>query len=78
MGQPRRGTASDFYDLFGPVKRSRKGFAAKVGYDRFLIYDEPRKLEFIAEVAYYDNIDTLPGAQNIEKASTGCPRLRSA
>ena len=35
---------SDFYDLFGPTKRSRKGYAAKVGYDELLIYDEPRKL----------------------------------
>ena len=24
---------SDFYDLFGPTKRSRKGFAAQLGYD---------------------------------------------
>ena len=24
---------SDFYDLFGPTKRSRKGYAAKLGYD---------------------------------------------
>ena len=36
---------SDFYDLFGPTKRSRKGYAAKVGYDWLLIYDEPRKLD---------------------------------
>ena len=33
---------SDFYDLFGPTKRSRKGYAAKIGYDDLLIYDEPR------------------------------------
>ena len=36
---------SDFYDLFGPTKRSRKGYAAKLGYDWLLIYDEPRRLE---------------------------------
>ena len=24
---------SDFYDLFGPTERSRKGYAAKLGYD---------------------------------------------
>ena len=34
---------SDFYDLFGPTKRSRKGYAAKLGYDWLLIYDEPRQ-----------------------------------
>ena len=57
---------SDFYDLFGPTKRSRKGYAAKLGYDYPLIYDSPRKLEAKIEVAYYDQIDTLPNAQNVE------------
>jgi hypothetical protein len=57
---------SDFYDLFGPTKRSLKGYAAKVGYDWLLIYDEPRKLEVKFDYAYYDQIDTLPGAQNVD------------
>jgi hypothetical protein len=61
---------SDFYDLFGPTKRSRKGYAAKLGYDWLLIYDEPRKLHAIFDVAYYDQIDTLPNAQNIETSFT--------
>ena len=57
---------SDFYDLFGPTKRSRKGYAAKLGYDYPLIYDLPRKLEAKIDFAYYDQIDTLPNAQNVE------------
>ncbi len=57
---------SDFYDLFGPTKRSRKGYAAKIGYDYPLIYDLPRKLEAKIDFAYYDQIDTLPNAQNVE------------
>ena len=57
---------SDFYDLFGPVKRSRKGYAAKLGYDWNLIFDEPRRLDLFLDGAYYDKIDTLPGAQNVE------------
>jgi hypothetical protein len=56
---------SDFYDLFGPTKRSRKGYAAKVGYDWELFNDEPRKLDLLFDFAYYDQIDTLPGAQNV-------------
>jgi hypothetical protein len=56
---------SDFYDLFGPFKRSRKGFAAKLGYDWGLIYDEPRRLDLLFDFVYYDRIDTLPWAQNI-------------
>jgi hypothetical protein len=56
---------SDFYDLFGPTKRSRKGYAAKIGYDWGLIYDEPRRLSISFDLAYYDKIDTLPDAQNV-------------
>jgi len=61
---------SDFYDLFGPTKRSRKGTAAKLGDVWELYNDEPRKLEAFAEVAYYNNIDTLPNAQNVETTFT--------
>ncbi|MEO8676457.1 MAG: hypothetical protein ABI569_12825 [Casimicrobiaceae bacterium] len=61
---------SDFYDIFGPTKRSRKGYAAKLGYDWLLIYDEPRKLEAVFDFAYYDQIDTLPNAQNIDTPFT--------
>jgi hypothetical protein len=56
---------SDFYDLFGPTERSRKGYAAKLGYDWLLIYDTPQRLDLKFKVAYYDKIDTLPGAQNV-------------
>jgi hypothetical protein len=57
---------ADFYDLFGPVKRSRKGLAIKGGYEHFIYYDDPRIFTFVARAGYYDNIDTLPYAQNIE------------
>jgi hypothetical protein len=57
---------SDFYDLFGPTERSRKGYAAKLGYDWLLIYDTPRRLDLLFDVAYYDKIDTLPNAQKVE------------
>ena len=61
---------SDFYDLFGPTKRSRKGFAAKGGYDWLVVYDEPRKLDALFDLAWYNQIDTLPGAQNVSTAFT--------
>jgi hypothetical protein len=61
---------SDFYDLFGPTKRSRKGYAAKGGYDWLLIYDEPRKLDLTSDIEYYDKIDTLPNAQNVQTTFT--------
>ena len=56
---------SDFYDLFGPTKRSRKGFAAKFGYDDLRLFEDPRKFVVSYDVEYYDHIDTLPNAQNI-------------
>ena len=61
---------SDFYDLFGPVKRSRKGYAAKLGYDWNLIYDTPRRFDVTFDLAYYDQIDTLPTAQNVSTPFT--------
>lgn len=71
---------TDFYDLAGPVKRSRKGYAAKLGYDYGLIYDDPRKLDLLFDVAYYDKIDTLPWAQNVHpdftRLDTAEARLR--
>ncbi len=56
---------ADFYDLFGPVDKSRKGDAIIVGYRKTLIYDVPRQLDFTADLAGYTGLDTLPGAQNV-------------
>ena len=56
---------SDFYDLFGPTKRSRKGYAVLLGYDQFLILDDPRRLKLVTDFAFYDKLDTLPNAQNV-------------
>jgi hypothetical protein len=61
---------SDFYDLFGPTKRSRKGYAAKLGYDWLLLYEGSRRLDALFDVAWYDQIDTLPTAQNVPTTFT--------
>lgn len=55
---------ADFYDLFGPTERARKGDAFIVGYDKTLIFDEPRTLEFTSQLAWYTGLDTLPDNQN--------------
>jgi hypothetical protein len=57
---------ADFYDLFGPTERSRKGDALEAVYNNILIYDPPRQLNFEAEGDLYTGLDTLPGAQNIQ------------
>jgi hypothetical protein len=56
---------ADFYDLFGPTKRSRKGSRYFVGYEKTLIFDEPRRLAFSAELNHYSDMDALPRYQNI-------------
>jgi hypothetical protein len=56
---------SDFYDLFGPVLRSRKGDAGIIDYTRPLIYDPPRQLDLFGSAAAYFGLDQLPGAQNV-------------
>jgi len=56
---------ADFYDLFGPVLRSRKGDAFIVDYTKPLIYDPPRQLDIFGSASAYFGLDQLPGAQNI-------------
>ncbi len=56
---------SDFYDLFGPTKRSRKGDALNIGYDQSLTYDPPRELTLKYDLKYRRGIDVLPEAQNV-------------
>ncbi|MFT3728972.1 MAG: hypothetical protein QM759_14205 [Terricaulis sp.] len=56
---------ADFYDLFGPTERARRGDAGMVGYHHSFIYDPPRQLDFNADFAYYTGLDTLPSAQDV-------------
>jgi hypothetical protein len=55
----------DFYDLFGPTKRSLAGYNGYVSYDHFMIYDPPQTMDVTAKVAYYGDLVTLPGFQNV-------------
>jgi hypothetical protein len=55
----------DFYDLFGPTKRSLPGYNGYVTYDHLFIYDPPQTLGVTAKVAYYGDLVTLPGFQNV-------------
>jgi len=57
---------ADFYDLFGPTERARKGDALIVGYKYPVIFDGPRQMDVDFDVAYYTGLDTLPGNQNVD------------
>ena len=61
-----RHNAADFYDIFGPTKLSRKGQSVSVRYDKTLVYDRPRQLDFSVDVSHYMNLDRLPLFQNID------------
>jgi hypothetical protein len=70
---------ADFYDLFGPTERARKGDAFRTEYQKALIFDLPRRLDVEASVAYYTGLDTLPNNQNVptsfEKLASARARL---
>ena len=55
----------DFYDLFGPTKRSLAGYNGYVSYDHFMIYDPPQTMDVMVKAAYYGDLETLPGFQNV-------------
>jgi hypothetical protein len=56
---------ADFYDLFGPTERARKGDAVAVYYDKALIWDVPRRMDLSMSAAYFTGLDTLPNNQNV-------------
>jgi hypothetical protein len=64
-----RWNGADFYDLFGPTKRSREGYSAYVGYERPLIYSPPEEMSLKVDAAYYGDLDSLPAFQNIPSPS---------
>jgi len=56
---------ADFYDIFGPVERSRKGDALIAEFNHTQIYDPPRQLDLFATGAVFLGLEKLPTAQNI-------------
>ena len=56
---------ADFYDLFGPTKLSRRGNAWTLGYNKALIFDVPRTMNLDVALKVYNNLDTLPGFQDV-------------
>jgi hypothetical protein len=61
---------ADFYDLFGPTKRSLKGYSAEVGWDKILIYDLPRRMDLYLDAAFFGDLDQVPLNQNVPSPYT--------
>ena len=56
---------ADFYDLFGPTKRSRKGIHIGFEHNQSLIYDNPRNLDLNLGASAYYGLDQSPAFQQI-------------
>ena len=61
---------ADFYDLFGPTKVGRRGYALTGEKHTPLIHDTDRTLEWTADVSGYSGIDKLPDYQNVVATHT--------
>jgi hypothetical protein len=57
--------AADFYDLFGPTKRSRKGNSLSVNYGDHLLDDRPTMMDYSLGLGAYWGLERLPYAQDI-------------
>ena len=60
-----RHNGADFYDLLGPVERSRRGDVFSAAYNKTIIYDPPRQLDLFGSASAYFGLERLPSAQNI-------------
>lgn len=56
---------TDFYDLFGPTKRSRAGYSVGLKYERSFIQQKPLTHEFKAALFTYGDLEVIPSYQNI-------------
>jgi hypothetical protein len=56
---------TDFYDLLGPSRSSRKGNAVGLRYQKHLIYESPRTMSLNISAANYTEMDELPGFQDV-------------
>ncbi len=60
---------TDFYDLFGPSKTSRKGYGVGLQYRKTLLFDNPRSLVLTIAADAYGGLERLPGYQNVASSS---------
>ena len=56
---------TDFYDLFGPTKTSRKGYAAGILYHEYLFYERPESFDVHLGAHAFWGLERLPDYQNV-------------
>jgi WD40 repeat protein len=57
---------TDFYDLFGPTKRSRAGYSVGLNYTQNYTMRKPLVFSYSAGLYTYGDLEVLPQYQNIE------------
>lgn len=56
----------NFYDLFGPIRRSRAGYSVGIEYYRNFSFKQPLKREYRVGLTTYGLMEVLPFYQNVE------------
>jgi hypothetical protein len=56
---------TDFYDLFGPTKRSRAGYAAGISFRKTNQLRHPLRWSYVLGLHTYGDLEVLPQYQNI-------------
>jgi hypothetical protein len=56
---------ADFYDLFGPTKRGRKGWNLGLKWEKYLVYDPPRQYDVSLRSDVWGGLERLPDYQNV-------------
>lgn len=56
---------TDFYDLFGPVQRSRAGYAIGIAHERSRSLRAPFRWSYNFGLHTYGDLEVLPGHQNV-------------
>ncbi len=56
---------ADFYDLFGPTKRSRKGVNFGIDFNKSIVYDSPKNLDLNLGASGYYGLNQSPEFQQI-------------
>lgn len=57
--------SADFYDLFGPTKVSRKGYAVGVNYRKTILSNDPETMAYSFSAFGYGDLERLPDFQNV-------------
>jgi len=68
---------TSFYDLFGPVQSSRKGWSVSAGYSRRRVRVKPYNTEWGFRISSYGNMESLPMFQEVKAEKSTFQTVRA-